>query len=230
MKKKGKKEVQQLKKKGHLERRRQAKARRREKPDLARAAPSKLKKANLLIVCEGELTEPSYFRKFRLSSAQIKAVGEGYNTTTLVDRASALASEDIYDQVWCVFDKDDFSDQDFNSAVQKAEALGMGVAYSNQAFEYWIILHFEDHQGGAMHRNQYCDKINERLKPLDLDFDCDRKGVTDELFDLMQAENRQNQAIKRAQRIYEDLPHDSPAKEESSTTVFKLVQEIVKYQ
>ncbi len=37
-------------------------------------------------------------------------------------------------------------------------------------------------------------------------------------------------AIKRAKRIYDLYDHSSPALEESSTTVFRLVEEILKFQ
>lgn len=36
-------------------------------------------------------------------------------------------------------------------------------------------------------------------------------------------------AIERAERIYNGLDHHSPAREESSTTVFRLVRELIKY-
>jgi hypothetical protein len=36
-------------------------------------------------------------------------------------------------------------------------------------------------------------------------------------------------AIERAKRIYNRLDHHSPAMEESSTTVFRLVEELLKY-
>jgi hypothetical protein len=36
-------------------------------------------------------------------------------------------------------------------------------------------------------------------------------------------------AIERAERIYERLDLFSPANEESSTTVFRLVRELIKY-
>ena len=36
-------------------------------------------------------------------------------------------------------------------------------------------------------------------------------------------------AINRAERNYNRFSHTSPAKEESSTTVFKLVKELLKY-
>jgi hypothetical protein len=176
------------------------------------------------------VTEPSYFHQFRLTSATIKAVGEGYNTVTLVQRAIELYNEGEYDQVWCVFDKDDFPAQDFNNAIQIAEASGMKIAYSNQAFEYWLILHFDDHQGGAMHRRQYCAKINEHLKPFGISYDCKGKRISDELFELLIAEGRQQDAIQRAKRNYDRFDHRSPALEESSTTVFRLVEEILKFQ
>jgi hypothetical protein len=36
-------------------------------------------------------------------------------------------------------------------------------------------------------------------------------------------------AIKRAERNYNQLDHSNPAAEESSTTVFRLVEELLKY-
>ena len=54
------------------------KTKRRAEPLLERAEAKILEKPTILIVCEGENTEPSYFRQFKLSSATIKPVGEGY--------------------------------------------------------------------------------------------------------------------------------------------------------
>lgn len=65
----------------------------------------------------------------------------------VVKQAIELSSKRHYEQVWCVFDKDDFPARDFNSAVAMAAANNIKVGYSNQAFEYWLILHFVDHQG-----------------------------------------------------------------------------------
>jgi hypothetical protein len=205
-------------------------------PNLDRAAPTKLEKPTILIVCEGENTEVSYFSQFRLVSARLVALGEGYNTTSLVNRAIELNGTGKYEQVWCVFDKDDFTAQDFNTAITTATANGFGVAYSNQAFEYWILLHFEDHQGGGMHRDEYNGAINERLDPFHISYDGNgSKIVTPEMFELMESKDtqsnqiRRNLAIQRAVRNYNNFTHASPATEESSTTVHRLVQEILKY-
>lgn len=61
----------------------QLKAKRRTEPSFDRSEPLFVKKPTILIVCERENTEPSYFKQFRLSSATIKPVGEGYNTKSL---------------------------------------------------------------------------------------------------------------------------------------------------
>ena len=220
----------------HIEQMQDAKARRRGEPLLSRQKPKLNVKPALLIVCEGQNTEPSYFNQFRLTSATIKAVGKGYNTTTVVKHAIQLASEDVYDQVWVVFDKDQHSAHNFNSAIKMAAKHNFGVAYSNQAFEYWLILHFNDHQGAPLHRSLYNDLINNYLKPFNVHYDGEgSKIISPDFFTILQGLDpqthtpRQSLAIKRAKKIYKNFPHTSPATEESSTTLFRLIELIAKY-
>jgi hypothetical protein len=203
---------------------------------LERNIPFKIEKPLILIVCEGKNTEPSYFRQFKLTSATIKPVGEGYNTISLVKRAMQLALERKYDQVWCVFDKDDFPENDFNDAITIASANGFGVAYSNQSFEYWLILHFDNHQGGGMHRKLYNKKLNSLLKPFKITYEGnDSKIITDDFFELLDGidvnsgKERKTLAIERAKRNFAFFDQTNPAKEESSSTVFRLVEELMKY-
>jgi len=233
MKMKNKKAEQIAAKQKHKE---QLKAKRQTEPNLERLVAELTEKPTILIVCEGKNTEPSYFNQFRLSSAVVKPVGEGYNTVSLVERAIQLAKGDKYDRVWCVFDKDDFSENDFNSAILMAQAQNFGVAYSNQSFEYWLILHFDDHQGGGMHRRDYNDKINELLKPFNITYDGNgNKKVSESFFELLDGidtrtnNKRVDLAVWRAERNFNQFDHTSPAKEESSTTVFRLVKELLKY-
>jgi len=233
MKMKDKKAEQKAAKQKHRE---QLKAQRRKEPSLKRPVAELTEKPSILIVCEGENTEPSYFNQFRITSAKVKSVGEGYNTISLVNRALVLSQQGNYDQVWCVFDKDDFNDNDFNSAIQIAVANNFGVAYSNQSFEYWLILHFNDHQGGGMHRDSYNDKINEHLKPFKVTYDGNGTKLIEEVFfelldgiDDKTSRKRAELAIDRAERNYNHFNHTNPAREESSTTVFRLVRELLKY-
>ena len=95
-----------------------------------------------LIVCEGEKTEPNYFRKFRIPGLVVQVEGLGINTMSLVHETINLREQGDYDQVWCVFDKDDFPDKNFNAAIALAKRNRIRVAYSNQSFELWYVLHF----------------------------------------------------------------------------------------
>lgn len=238
MKTKNKKEEQFVARQKH---RLSLKAIRRGEPILERQEPFRNIKPTILIVCEGENTEPSYFQQFKLSSATIKPVGEGYNTLSLVKRAIQLSEEKTYDQVWCVFDADPKPDnlkhsQNFNAAIKLAYKKDFGIAYSNQAFEYWIILHFDDHQGGKMNRSDYNNKLKTLLKPFMLSYDGEgTKLITEELFEVLDGsdkkigKDRKQLAISRAKRNYEKFDHTNPANEESSTTVFRLVEELLKY-
>jgi hypothetical protein len=209
------------------------------KPLLERAKPERIEKPTILIVCEGENTEPSYFRQFRLPSATIKGVG--YNTTSLVEKAKTLSEDKKYDQVWCVFDADprpenSNQERNFNDAIKLAEKYKFNVAYSNQSFEYWLIIHFIDHQGGGMDRKDYHRKINQLLQPFNISYDGEgTKIITKDFFEILDGidqkakKERKLLAISRAERNYNQFDHTNPAKEESSTTVFKLVRELLKH-
>ena len=204
---------------------------RRSEPSLERAAGNKPVGQTILIVCQGTNTEPSYFRNFRLSFVTIKIKAKAFDPLRLVEWAEEQSVEDVYDQVWCVFDKDDF--QEFDNAISKAASLNFGVAYSNQAFEYWLILHFNDHQGGPIDRKTYNKLINDYLEKFKVRYDGnDSKTITSDFFNVLNANNRVDLAIKRAKKILEqhESKNNHPSKAESSTTVFKLVEELLKYQ
>jgi hypothetical protein len=216
-------------------------ARNKKKNDfqLKRNLPSKEVKKSFLIVCEGKNTEPDYFSHFKLKTGKIEAVGLGRNTLSLVEKANDLKEKGNYDQVWCVFDADPTPDNlhqitNFNNAIKKTEQLKMYAAWSNQAFEYWLLLHFEDHQGGAMSRDEYYDKINGYLKPFGVKYNKESKQITDKIFSILQGKvlnnkSRQDLAISRARSIQENHQDNTPANSESSTTVFQLVEEIMRY-
>jgi hypothetical protein len=100
-------------------------------------------KQRFLIVCEGTQTEPNYFRSFRVPKVVIDIEGLGRNPTQIVEYAIDRRSEDDFDQVWCVFDRDSFPVSDITKAVALAKKNNIQIAYSNEAFELWYILHFQ---------------------------------------------------------------------------------------
>ena len=120
MKMKNKRQEQIENKKRHKE---ELKSKRRLPPDLNRSAPFKLEKPLILIVCEGQNTEKSYFDQFRLTSAQLVTLGKGYNTISLVKEAIRLSKLVTYDQVWCVFDK--ISSTSKNTFVDDSSVAGL---------------------------------------------------------------------------------------------------------
>ncbi len=186
-------------------------------------------KQSFLIICEGENTEPDYFNEFKLGSAKVESVGQGMNTISLVHRAIFLKKDyarkgQVYNQYWVVFDKDDFSNNDFNTAIWVAEAAGFQVAYSNQSFELWYLLHFNLHQG-EINRSLYADTLTNYLGFAYTKEKEVSEKMSASLYHLTET------AIRNAKLIYAGFPdtHPSPAIEESSTTVFKLVEELLKY-
>lgn len=195
--------------------------------DLSRRQGVREIKQSFLIVCEGEKTEPDYFKAFRMTSATVKAVGQAMNTMTLVSKAISIREADqkrkkIYDQCWVVFDKDDFPAKDFNQAIQYAEKNGFRVAYSNQAFEYWFLLHYNLYTG-AIHRSQYKDMLT-KLTGMPYS---KSEGYGAVMYNLLLS--RQQQAINNSETVLAEISHGNPAEEESSTTVQRLVIELNKF-
>ena len=195
--------------------------------DLSRRQGVREVKQSFLIVCEGEKTEPDYFKAFRMTAATVKAVGQAMNTMTLVSKAISIREADqkrkkVYDQCWVVFDKDDFPAKDFNQAIRFAEKNGFRVAYSNQAFEYWFLLHYNLYTG-AIHRSQYKDMLT-KLTGMPYS---KSEGYGAVMYNLLLS--RQQQAINNAETVLAEISHGNPAEEESSTTVQSLVIELNKY-
>ncbi|MBK8565207.1 MAG: RloB domain-containing protein [Saprospiraceae bacterium] len=239
MKMKDKKAEQEALKQAHKLRLQEAKNR-RSTPNFEIPPPTRLEKQRFLIVCEGLNTEPDYFRIFRqsfkLANADIVEIGGAGETIRVVERAQAESKKSSYDQVWVVFDKDDFPAANFDNAIVMAQAAGFFSAYSNQAFEYWLILHFEDHQGGAMHRDQYGEKLNQYLAPFNIEFDASgNKRISAALFQVLMSKdakigkNRMDLAIERAKKVLQFHEETPPSIAESSTTVFKLIEELLKF-
>ncbi|GEM_PF-83131 len=256
MKMKDKKAIQIEKRKRHLEQLRETKRKkRRTEPNVNRSEPKK-KTEKYLLICEGKNTEVDYFNLFKLSNASIKTIGTGRQGLSIVDKALLLVLKEaqkgnFYNHVWCIYDKDNCEKGDFNNSVYKAEGTlfkntpyfklyndeglecTFNVAYSIQAFEYWLILHFENHQGGAMDRLEYNQTINTYLKDFSVSYDGkNTKSVSQEFYEILQAipdgknKKREQIAYERAKRLYNSKKDVPPADQESVTTVFRLINKL----
>lgn len=129
----------------------------------SRSVNTREKRVYFLIVCEGEKTEPNYFKGLKkdlpigsLVVTDMTIEGAGKNTESLVDFTAKYIkrSNRNFDRVWAVFDRDSFTENQFNNAIIKAEASAINCAWSNEAFELWFLLHFQ-YVNNAMPREDY---------------------------------------------------------------------------
>ena len=147
-----------------------------------------------LIVCEGEKTEPNYFKSFPAANIEVAVIGTGRTPESLVNETLKIIKNGTkyrkFDQIWCVFDRDDHPLENFNSAIQLAERKGFRVAYSNEAFELWYLLHYDFFDTG-IDRHAYIEKLKERLG--------DYRKNDVEMYDKLA--HLQESAIKRAAKL-----------------------------
>ncbi|NEP56439.1 MAG: RloB domain-containing protein [Symploca sp. SIO2G7] len=178
-------------------------------------------KQRFLIVCEGEKTEPNYFRNFRVSKVVVDIKGLGTNPSNLVQETKKLRDKEKqdYNQVWCVFDRDSWQADDFNSAIRDAKREKIKVAYSNEAFELWYLLHFEFVNTGIP-RKDYKKKLTKRLG---YKYQKNSDSIYDDLID------KQDTAIENAENLLKQYDPHNPAKDNPSTTVHLLVQELKRF-
>jgi RloB-like protein len=172
-----------------------------------------------LIVCEGEKTEPLYFKAFRVPKNVINVVGLGDNTVRIVQEAIHLMEEDTYDQVWCVFDRNSFPAQNFNAAIELATRNDINVAYSNECFELWYLLHFHFYNT-AISRKDYIDRL---ATLLGRSYEKNSKTIYDQLLE------RQPDAIRNAQQLIGLYDPPRPERDNPSTTVHLLVEQLNKF-
>lgn len=213
---------------------------RHERSEAKRLEDVKSKRRFFLIVCEGEKTEPNYFESLKnnlpkgvLDVCAFKIVGTGHNTVSLVNNAMTLRNNwqaqtnRPIDKLWIVFDKDSFSDQSFNSAIQTCIATpNVDCAWTNEAFELWYLLHFHYYNTGIS-RKQYQDLIEENFKKQGLNGYKYKKNST-EMYSLLETYANKENAIKNAvklEKLY--AAQQNYSTQNPCTMVYKLVAELL---
>lgn len=191
------------------------------------------------IYCEGENTEPEYFKSFPVNTeTKITAIGLGRSKTALVEKTVELltkeglmkrqASYDPDRQLWVVFDYDLRGDvneaADFNNAIELAQKKGIRVAYSNDSFELWFVLHYQ-YQTAAQTRKEYYRILSEKLS-CNYEEDGKTKKFAHSLYQIFLSE--QSRAIQNARRLYESKQNEIYCYQNPCTTVFQLVKELNK--
>lgn len=187
----------------------------------------------ILIVCEGDKTEPKYFESFKdndIFVIDMDTDGGKINTIQVVDKAIELRDKNSlhpYDRVWAVFDKDDFPAKNFNAAIEKAQGENIGCAWSNESFELWYLLHFYD-VSSAITREDYISKLNEKIRKKIKDFKYEKNNPQMRSI-LSQCEGSENKAIKFAKSQVKQHEGTNYANHNPVTMVYKLVEQLLGY-
>lgn len=197
---------------------------------------------SFLIVTEGERTEPLYFKGLqklicekiggRVDVVEVPVIdicGEGCSTGKLIEATDQIVKDAkvMYQNVWVVFDKDDFAD--FDQAIKEGEDKGYKIAWSNQSFEYWLYLHF-NYSDSALHRDAWNEKLNEIFKQYDLGEGRYKKNY-ENIYELVNTFDGVNTAIKNAKRRLASFDKNKcrPSEYNPGTSVYELVEVLKGY-
>jgi len=194
-----------------------------------RRPASREPRRRLLVVCEGERTEPEYIKGFerhvRNATVEVAIPKERGDPRKIVEiakghaeRAKSEAKRQgdsfiAFDEVWCVFDRDEH--ERFHDACQMARDNGFELAVSNPCIELWLILHFRD-SPGARHRHDVQKMLAEFIPGYDkgLDFSVVADCVGD--------------ATRRARRLDADASDMGEQGRNPTTGVYLLTDSIAR--
>lgn len=194
----------------------------------ARRDASREPRKRLLIVCEGAVTEPEYFRQFanwcRNPLVEIRIEAAAGVPRTLVEHAVELKNEAetkatrerdenlAYDEVWCAFDVD--AHPKVSEARDMAKANGLHLAMSNPCFELWLYLHLHE-SPGMQHRHE----LQKRCR-------AEMPGEADKYFDFDKLISGYDRAFRRAERLATDATKAGESVRNPTTEVFLLTDSI----
>ncbi|MFE6282570.1 RloB family protein [Streptomyces sp. NPDC057877] len=168
----------------------------------------------MLVVCGSKETERQYLQglreHLRNSAVSVVVRGKACSPTQLVAyaRTQRDLSRGSFDEVWCVFDVDQFVD--VAEAVVAARRAGIRVAVSNPCFELWLLLHFAPQTAHVATYRKLLPLLQRHVPGYDktrLDFGRFREG--------------RGEAVERARRLD---PSGEDHESNPSTSVWRLVE------
>jgi hypothetical protein len=194
---------------------------------LRRSRPSRDPLPRMLVVCEGKVTEPGYFREFareeRNRLVEVIIDDQGGSPKTLVERAASqkkaanreafrMRDDNLkYDEVWCVFDVDQHPK--LADAHQQARDNGIRIAVSNPCFELWLLLHYQE-QTAFIERTKAAVLLRGHVKGYEKHVDYSRFRAAYE------------DAVRRASQLTRRHSENGTEGGNPSTTVYELTERI----
>jgi hypothetical protein len=188
----------------------------------------KLRKT-ILIVTEGEKTEPDYFRGLR---DKIKGITD-FNIVVksanrkccqgVIDFAISVKDKDPYDEVWCVLDVEN---QENHKAIIKAISLAdknkINLCLSNPSFEIWFLAHFTRTSRSFLHADDVIEELNKHWKN---ELKSSYSKTSSDHHQKLQ--DKKLTAIKNAKEVYEkDHKNKQRHEKNSSTEVYQLIEKL----
>lgn len=196
---------------------------------MARVANKYQAKNKFYILTNGEQTEKNYFELLKAKHSIYEVKIEFVNADPLGLVEYAIRNFKDANQVWCVFDIDNsYRDNRLVPALKKAEDSGIKIAYSNMAFEVWLISHFERCEKELQVKD--CPAIlNKYLKDKSVTYSKSDKELLKEHFIPLYKDAVQNAKIvyqTRVKNFRKVCPNERLPiwNWNSSTDVFKLVE------
>ena len=199
----------------------------RKDEELRRRPPTRSPRTRILVVCEGEITEPAYFKAFQRHARNpllhVEPYGPAGVPLSVVTKAIEMRNDAArrarderdeslkWDEVWVVHDRDDHPNVARAHALARKEKTE--VALSNPSFELWALLHFEDHR-----REVHRDKVRAALKKhlprykKELEFEAVHRGYAE--------------AVERARALDLAAQRDGAAARNPTTGVYRLTERI----
>lgn len=214
-----------------------------------------------IIFCEDTVSEPIYFKYFETSKIKVNTIENQKSKTENVFNAICYCEDneitDLKDiHVWCVYDRDieenivkiRKGNINFDESIKTAESKGYNVAWSNDAFELWILLHFEeiDHTDILLkNRKEYYKRLTEIFKNYKSKNEDLLKAISNPRFNYKdhfknknnfrgivreEVVNKTIKAISRAKKLENEYNVENPSHEKSPCTmVHHLVSDLIKY-
>lgn len=196
----------------------------------------------ILIVCEDQNTEPYYFKKIKNSfpkeTVYLREIGTGKKPKGLVETAIterdslSLEIKKTVDEVWIVFDKDDEGNNattlaSFNQAWELAEKENICIAFSNEVFEVWLLLHLTDVKfEQPLPRAQIYSLLEECIKKVEKFGNFVYKHGKSEIIDIIVEIGDELKAISRAHDLLISQNNKQPIDANPSTYVHLLVEHL----
>lgn len=196
-----------------------------------------------LIVCEDENTEPEYFKHFKAQIPEetiyLKPVGTGRYAKGVVEEAikerrklSEEAKKDV-DVVWAIFDKDDADEnaskvQRFYDAFEIAKNNSIEIAYSNEVFELWLLLHLTDVDSTiALPRTEIYHLLEATIRKNETYSTFEYEHGNANILQIIYKIGHQGAAIKRAEKLLQKQHGKKPIEANPSTKVHILVKQLI---